>query len=98
MGYKFDGTKLKDGGTTLFNIRGDKVCKGTGSTTVANVRGDKICKGTGSTTSANVRGDKLCKGTGSSTWEKMSVIEKEIQGHTSSVMRAALWMSLHRNF
>tara|TARA_B100000959_G_C14573184_1_gene456742 strand:- start:211 stop:456 length:246 start_codon:yes stop_codon:yes gene_type:complete len=81
MGYKFDGTKLKDGGTTLFNIRGDKVCNGTGSTTVANVRGDK-----------------LCKGTGSSTWQKMSVIEKEIQGHTSSAIRAALWMSIHRNF
>jgi hypothetical protein len=28
----------------------------------------------------------------------MNVIEKEIQGHTSSVIRAALWMSLHRNF
>ena len=92
MGYKFDGTKLKDGSKTLYNVRGDKIRDGNGSSTVANVRGDKIRKGNGSSTVANVKGDKLRKSNGSSTWARMDDIEDEIDGHTSDVMRAALWL------
>jgi hypothetical protein len=97
MAYKFDGTKLKDGSKTIFNVNGDKIREGTGSSTVANVSGDKIRKGTGSSTVGNVKNSTLRKGTGSSTWMKMRDIEKEISGHTSDVMRAALWLALHRN-
>lgn len=92
MGYKFDGTKLKDGNKTLYNVRGDKIRDGNGSSTVANVRGDRIREGNGSSTVANLRGDKLRKGNGSSTLIKMDAIEDEIDGHTSDVIRAALWL------
>ena len=97
MAYKFDGTKLKDGSKTIFNVSGDKIREGTGITTVANVSGDNIRSGTGISTAGNVKNGNLRKGTGISTWMKMRDIEKEISGHTSDVMRAALWMVVHRN-
>ena len=97
MSYTFDGKKLKEKNrsTTLWNVNGDKIRKGTSSSTYANVSGDKIRKGTSSSTAFNVSGGKLRKGTSSSTWMKMKDIEKEIAGHTSDSMRAALWLCIH---
>lgn len=89
--HKFDGTKLKRGGTTVANVRGDAVCKGSGSTKTCNIRGDKICKGSGSTAEFNVRGDKICKGSGSSSLAKMRDVDKDIDG-SGHVVKAALWL------
>ena len=36
--YKFDGTRLKSGGSTIANVRGDRICRGSGSTTICNIR------------------------------------------------------------
>jgi|TARA_B100000959_G_scaffold168118_1_gene176119 hypothetical protein len=94
--YKFDGTKLieKNRSTTIANVRGDKIHKGSssGAPSVANVRGDKIHKGSssGAPPVANVRYDWLCSGSSSSRICKMKDIHNEIEGPGEAI-KAALW-------
>ena len=40
--YKFDGKNFKRGGTTIGNVSGKYIRKGSGSSTVANISGDKV--------------------------------------------------------
>jgi len=88
--YKFDGKNLKRGGSTIANVSGNNIRKGSGSSTVGNVRGNNIRKGSGSSTLANVRGDYVRQGSGSSTIAKMRDVRKEIDG-PGEVTLAALW-------
>ena len=93
--YKFDGTKLKRGGTTIANVSGYRIRKGTGSTAVANIAGDRIRQGTGSTVMANVSGDRIRLGTGSTTIGSMKDAQKAIDG-PGGVTLAALWFCFVR--
>ena len=89
--YKFDGTRLKLGSSTIANVRGDSICKGSGSNKVANIRGDKICKGSGSNVEFNVRGDNICQGSGSNRIARMRDIDDDIDG-PGHIVKAALWL------
>ncbi len=93
--YKFDGEKLKHRGTTVANVRGDNIRKGSGSTTVANVRGDDIRSGSGSTKLANLRGDDIRQGSGSSKIGTMRDVDNAIDG-PGRVVKAALWLMFVR--
>jgi hypothetical protein len=75
--YKFDGTKLieKNRSTTIANVRGDKIHKGSSS---------------GAPPVANVRYDWLCSGSSSSRICKMKDIHNEIEGPGEAI-KAALW-------
>lgn len=89
--YKFDGTKLKDGSTTIANVKGNDIRDGSGSTTVANIKGDDIRKGNGSTTLFNVKGDDIRQGNGSTRIAKMDDVDDDIDG-PGHVVKAALWL------
>lgn len=93
--YKFDGDKLKKGGQTLANVRGDKICRGSGSTTICNIRDDRICEGSGPSTAFNVRGDDIRKGSGGSRIATMRDVDKDIDGPGRTV-KAALWLYIVR--
>ena len=45
--YKFDGQRLKLRGTTIANISGNNIRKGSGGSIVANIRDSKIRSGSG---------------------------------------------------
>ena len=90
MSYKFDGKYLKHRGSTIGNVSGDRIRKGSGSTTVANISGDRIRKGSGSTTLCNVRGRDVREGSGSSKIATMDEIDKIIDG-PGGVTKVALW-------
>ena len=89
--YKFDGRVLKHGGSTIANVRSDKVCGGSGSSAVCNIRGDKICEGSGSSAAFNVRGDKICQGSGSSRIATIDDVDDDIEG-PGHIVKAALWL------
>jgi len=91
MGIKFDGTKVKDGSTTVGTMRGDKLCKGTGHTALGTVRGDKLCTGTGHTALGTVRGDKLCTGTGHTKLITMKDAAKAIGATSQGPATALVW-------
>ena len=95
MGYKFDGTKLKDGSRTIANVRGNKICEGTGMKTLLNIRDDKVCEGTGVKTLFNIRNDKLCTGTGMSKFADMDDVRDDIDG-PGGITLAALWYYFKR--
>ena len=57
--YKFDGKYLKRGGSTIANVNGRYIRKGSGGITVANINGDKVRQGSGGTTIMNVSGDNI---------------------------------------
>ena len=95
MGYKFDGTKLKDGSRTIANVRGKKICEGVGSKTLLNIRNDKVCEGVGSKTLFNMRNDHLCKGVGSSKFADMDDVRDDIEG-PGGITLAALWYYFKR--
>ena len=78
--YKFDGKYLKQGGTTIANVSGDRIRKGTGSSVVCNISGDKVRSGTSSSVICNVSGDNIRQGSGSSTIGKMRDVRREIDG------------------
>ncbi len=72
--YKFDGTKLieKNRSTTIANVRGDKIHKGTSaSSPVANVRSGCLCSKTSSS--------RICK---------MKDIHNEIEGPGEEIKAA----------
>ena len=52
--YKFDGRNLKQGSTTIANVSGNNIRKGSGSSVLCNVSGDKIRQGSGSSTIAKM--------------------------------------------
>ncbi|MGD9548130.1 MAG: hypothetical protein AB7V45_11390 [Candidatus Krumholzibacteriia bacterium] len=89
--YKFDGTNLKRGGSTVANVRGDKICSGSGSSATCNIRGDKICSGSGSSVAFNVSGNDIRKGSGSSKIASMKDVDGAIDG-PGHVVKAALWL------
>ncbi len=88
--YKFDGKNLRHRNTTIANVSGDKIRKGTGGTTVANIKGDKICERTGGNTLANVKGSDIRHGTGGSRIATMKDVDNAIDG-PGGVTKAALW-------
>ena len=88
--YKFDGKYLKRGGTTIANVSGNNIRKGTGSTSVANIRGDNVRQGTGSTVIMNVKRDDIRQGSGSTKVARMKDVHKAIDG-PGGVTLAALW-------
>jgi len=88
--YKFDGKYLKRGGTTIANVNGKYIRKGSGGSTVANISGDKVRKGSGGTTLINVRGDDIRQGSGGTRIAKMRDVRKDIDG-PGGVTLAALW-------
>ena len=88
--YKFDGKYFKRGGTTIANVNGDRIRKGSGGSTVANIRGDQVRQGSGGTTLCNVRGDDIRQGSGSTRIGKMRDVRKIIDG-PGGVTLAALW-------
>ena len=53
--YKFDGKYLKRGGTTIANVSGKYIRKGSGGSTIANVNGENIRQGSGGSTIAKMR-------------------------------------------
>ena len=88
--YKFDGKYLKRGGTTIANVNGKYIRKGSGGSTVANISGNYIRKGSGGLTVANVNGENIRQGSGGSTIAKMRDVRKEIDG-PGGITLAALW-------
>ena len=88
--YKFDGKNLKRGGTTIANVSGKYIRKGSGSSSVANISGNNVRQGSGSSTIMNVSGDYIRQGSGSSTIAKMNDVRKQIDG-PGGVTLAALW-------
>ena len=88
--YNFDLKYFKQGGTTIANVSGDRVRKGTGSSVVCNISGDRIRSGTGSSVLCNVSGDNIRQGSGSSTIGKLRDVRKEIDGPGGTTL-AALW-------
>jgi hypothetical protein len=93
--YKFDGRNLKQGSTTIANVSGNNIRKGSGSSVLCNVSGDKIRQGSGSSVLCNVSGDKIRQGSGSSTIAKMSDVRRAIDG-PGGVTLAALWFTCVR--
>ena len=88
--YKFDGKNLKRGVTTIANVSGKYIRKGSGSSSVANISGNNVRQGSGSSTIMNVSGDYIRQGSGSSTIAKMNDVRKQIDG-PGGVTLAALW-------
>ena len=88
--YKFDGKYLKRGGTTIANVNGKNIRKGSGGSTVANISGDKVRQGSGGSTLINVSGDNIRQGSGGSTIAKMRDVRTQIDG-PGGVTLAALW-------
>ena len=88
--YKFDGKYLKSGSTTIANVSGNNIHKGTTSTSVANIKGDNVRHGTGSTVLMNVKSDDIRQGTGSTKIANMKDVHKAIDG-PGGVTLAALW-------
>ena len=80
----------KKGGTTIGNVNGKYIRKGSGGSTVANISGDKVRKGSGGSTLINVSGDSIRQGSGGSTIAKMKDVRKIIDG-PGGVTLAALW-------
>ena len=89
--YKFDGKKLKRGGTTVANVSGTRIRKGSGSSAICNIRDDNIRDGSGSSTKFNLRGDDIRSGSGSSKIATMKDVDKDIDG-PGRVVKAALWL------
>ena len=88
--YRFDGSRLKHRGSTIANVSGDKIRRGSGSSTVANIKGDSIRDGSGSKTMANVKGSDIRQGSGSSRIGTMKDVDNAIDG-PGGVTKAALW-------
>jgi len=88
--YKFDGKYLKRGGSTIANVSGKYIRKGSGGSTVANISGNNVRQGSGGSTLINVSGDNIRQGSGGSTIAKMRDVRKEIDG-PGGVTLAALW-------
>ena len=88
--YKFDGKYLKRGGSTIANVSGNKIRKGSGGSTVANISGNKIRQGTGGSTLCNISGNNIRQGTGGSRIATMRDVRKQIDG-PGGVTLAALW-------
>ena len=87
MGMKFDGKTLKDGSTTLANVRGDKIMDKTSSSAcLANVRGDKLMDKTSSSAClANYRSGKVYEKASS------SAKAKSFDGFRGATIDWALW-------
>jgi hypothetical protein len=90
MSFKFDGRYLKDGGTTIANVSGNQIRKGTGSITVANIKDDVVRKGSGSTALINMKGTDIRSGSGSMKVGTMRDVDKAIDG-PGGITKAALW-------
>ena len=88
--YKFDGKYLKHGGTTIANVSGDKIRKGSGGSVVANIKGDKVREGSGGSVLFNLRGTDIRSGSGGSKLATMKDVEKDIDG-LGGITLAALW-------
>ena len=88
--FKFDGRYLKQGSTTIANVSGNNIRKGSGSSTVCNISGNNIRQGSGSSTLCNVSGDNIRQGSGSSTVAKMRDVRSAIDG-PGGITLAALW-------
>lgn len=89
--YKFDGTKLKKGGTTIANIKGDDIRKGAGTTVIGNISGSKIKKRKGGAVLFNVSGDNICQGNGGAKIATMKDVDKAIDG-PGRMVKAALYV------
>jgi hypothetical protein len=89
--YKFDGRNLKFGSSTIANVSGNNIRKGSGSSTEGNIRNDQIRKGSGSNVIANVRGRDIRQGSGSSKIGTMDDVDKAIEG-PGGITKAALWV------
>lgn len=89
--YKFDGRSLKLGSSTIANVSGNNIRKGSGSSTEGNIRNDQIRQGSGSSVIANVRGRDIRQGSGSSKIGTMDDVDKVIEG-PGGITKAALWV------
>jgi single-stranded DNA-binding protein len=89
--YKFDGKMLKFGGSTIANVSGNNIRKGSGSSVEGNIKNDQIRKGSGSSVIANVSGRDIRQGTGSSKIGTMDDVDKVIEG-PGGITKAALWI------
>lgn len=90
MSFKYDGKYLKNRGSTIANIRENKICKGTGSSVIANIKDDEVREGTGSKELINLRGTDIRSGNGSSRIGTMRDVDKAIDG-PGGITKAALW-------
>lgn len=89
--YKFDGKTLKFGSTTIANVSGNNIRKGSGSSTQGNIRNDQIRMGSGSSVIANVKGKDIRQGSGSSKIGTLADVDKVIEG-PGGITKAALWV------
>jgi hypothetical protein len=89
--YKFDGKTLKYGGSTIANVSGNNIRKGSGSITEGNIRNDQIRKGSGSLVIANVKGKDIRQGSGSTKIGTLDDVDKVIEG-PGGITKAALWV------
>jgi hypothetical protein len=90
MSYKYDGKYLKRNGSTIANVRDNKICKGTTSSVVANIKDDDVREGTSSRELINVRGNDIRLASGSSRIGTMRDVDKAIDG-PGGITKAALW-------
>jgi hypothetical protein len=60
--YTFDGTNLKEGSTTIANVKGNEIRKGLSSSVIGNIKGDEIRQGSGSAVLFNVKNDEIRQG------------------------------------
>lgn len=89
--YKFDGKTLKLGSTTIANVSGNSIRKGSGSNTEGNIKNDQIRMGLGSNVIANVKGRDIRQSSGSTKIGTMDDVDKVIEG-PGGISKAALWV------
>ena len=91
--FKFDGLRLRQGSTTVANVRRTEICRGTGSTTIVNVKGNDIRQGSGSRVLATVSGSSIrVQG---STVGTMRDVDEAIDG-PGGIIKVALWVAFVR--
>jgi len=93
--YKFDGQRLKLRGTTIANVSGNNIRKGSGGSIVANIRDSNIRSGSGGSVLANVKGNDIRQGSGGSRIAKMKDVDAAIDG-PGGVTKAAPWFMFIR--